>query len=111
MGGKDRVLFAALTDRCSAIVDYVLSHGWENDFSFRGVEQSALKKFGPMLTTPLTPEQEKSARSWMLEAEKARQASMAQYERDRLPPFMRESPTTVEQQKPSPTEADQSWPS
>jgi hypothetical protein len=90
-----------LPPKCSAIVDYVLSHGWESDFSFSGVEKSALKKFGPMFTTPLTPEQEKSARAWMEEAEKRRQASMAQYKRDRLPPFMRESPKVVEERKSS----------
>jgi hypothetical protein len=36
------------------------------------------------LSTPLTAEQEKSAREGMLRAEKARQESMAQYERDQF---------------------------
>lgn len=80
-----------LPAKCSAIIQYVLTNGWENDFSFAGVEKMALQKYGPIFTTPLTPEQEKLARNWMKEAESRRKASMDQYERDKLPPFMRES--------------------
>jgi Protein of unknown function (DUF3800) len=82
---------------CGAIMQYVLSHGWENDFSFAGVERSFVERFGPILTKPLTKEQEKSARAWMAEAEKARQASIERYEHDHLPPFMRKA-SAVDQQ-------------
>jgi Protein of unknown function (DUF3800) len=85
-----------LSPKCSAIIQYVLSHGWENDFSFAGVEQSYLQKFGTMLTTPLTAEQEECARAMLLNVEKARQESMAQYQQDRIPPFMRNIPPAIE---------------
>jgi len=81
-----------LPPKCAAIMEYVLMHGWENDFSFSGVERSFIQRFGPMLTTPITDEQEKSAREWMQKAEERRQASIAQYDRDKLPPFMRKAP-------------------
>jgi hypothetical protein len=80
-----------LPPKCSALIEYVLSHGWENDFSFDGVERMLIQKFGPIWNQPLTPEQEQSARDILARAEKARQASIEQYELDRIPPFMRKS--------------------
>ena len=47
-----------LPPKCVAIVDYVRAHGWENDFSFAGVERSFIQKYGAILSTPLTAEQE-----------------------------------------------------
>jgi hypothetical protein len=87
-----------LPRKCTAILAYVLNHGWESDFSFAGVEQMFLDKFGPILTTPLTPEQEKLAREMMQKFEQSRQASVAQYEQDRLPPFMRRAAPAIEEQ-------------
>ena len=84
-----------LPPKCVAIVDYVRAHGWENDFSFAGVERSFIQKYGAILSTPLTAEQEKSAREGMLRAEKARQELMAQYERDQVPPFERQKPNEL----------------
>ena len=85
-----------LPANCAAIVEYALAHGWENDFSFAGVERHFLSKFGDVLKTPLTPEQEASARSLMAEMEIRRQKSIEQYKRDRITPFMRERPAAIE---------------
>ncbi len=74
---------------CMKVIGYVLSNGWENDFSFSGVEREAMNRFGPMLTTPLTEKQEVSARQALKELEKARLSSMEKYKLDHLPPFMR----------------------
>lgn len=85
-----------LPPKCSALIEYVLSNGWHNDFSFEGVEQSLIAKFGSVLSTPLNPEQEESARALMAEAERRRQESMDEYKRDRIPPFMRQLTTSAE---------------
>jgi Protein of unknown function (DUF3800) len=76
---------------CQSLVDYSLLNGWENDFSFDGVERSFMEKFGPALSKPLTPELEAAARDMLHRAEKNRLASMAQYQVDKLPPFERSS--------------------
>lgn len=89
---KDR----KIPKKCMDIVEYALYHGWENDFSFAGVERQYLSAFGDVLTTPLNAQQEVSARALMAEMEAARQKSMEQYKRDQLPPFMRTAPTSVQ---------------
>jgi hypothetical protein len=78
-----------LPAKCSSVMSYVLAHGWENDFSFEGVERMYLKNFGAVLSTPLSSDQESRAREFLEGMEKSRVASMEQYERDKLPPFMR----------------------
>jgi hypothetical protein len=80
---------------CHAILNYVFAHGWENDFSFAGVEQSIGEKFGSVMSTPLTTEQENAARTLMEKMEKARLESVSQYEKDRLPPFLRRAAPTI----------------
>lgn len=82
---KDRELPA----KCKAIVNYVLANGWESDFSFSGVERMMLKKYGPIFFGEITSEQEAEARALLAKVEENRLASMAQYERDGVPPFMR----------------------
>jgi hypothetical protein len=89
----------SLPRKCSAIMEYVFAHGWENDFSFKGVERMFVEKFGPILSKPISIEQEKSAREWMAKAEAARQASITQYKQDGLPPFMRHAPAAIEQER------------
>lgn len=74
---------------CRAILDYVFGHGWESDFSFKGVHQVYLEKFGPIVFGSLPVEKEKAAREMLRKVEEARLASMAQYEKDGLPPFKR----------------------
>lgn len=74
---------------CLSILDYVFANGWENDFSFEGVERSYIQQHGPTLVMPLTAEQEESAQQMLKQAEARRLSSMAQYEMDGLPPFMR----------------------
>jgi hypothetical protein len=88
-----------LPRKCSAIMEYVLSRGWESDFSFAGVERMFVEKFGPILSKPITAEQEESARELLARAETARQESIEQYELDRLPPFMRKSEMALEEPK------------
>ncbi len=82
-----------LSAGCAAILDYVFEHGWESDFSFEGVEKMMLERWGEVLDTPLTPEKEDEVRGMLSKFEDSRQASMARYEKDGLPPFMRPDPT------------------
>lgn len=81
----------ALPEKCSAIVRYAMENGWESDFSFSGVGRMVQEKYGAIFSTPITPEQEAQARKLIVKAEENRLASMAQYERDRVPPFMRKA--------------------
>jgi hypothetical protein len=45
------------------------------------------ERYGAIFNTPITPEQEAQARELLNKAEENRLASMAQYERDHLPPL------------------------
>jgi len=78
-----------LTSGCADLIRYVLEHGWESDFSFAGVERVMLEKYGDVLFGPITAKQEEAARELLGKAEQARLASMAQYTKDQLPPFLR----------------------
>ena len=78
---------------CASILNLVLERGWHNDFSFAGVENNLLEKWGDVLFGPMEPEKLEVGRKMVKEAEKHRLASMAQYEADGLPPFMRNRPT------------------
>lgn len=80
---------------CGAVLDYVFEHGWESDFSFKGVEKAIIERWGEVLDTPLTPQKEGEVRGTLAKFEESRQASMARYEEDGLPPFMRPNPTAA----------------
>ena len=43
-----------LPDGCRSLIKYVLEVGWENDFSFKGVQREYMRQFGPMLAKPMT---------------------------------------------------------
>ncbi|WP_135080074.1 DUF3800 domain-containing protein [Terasakiella sp. SH-1] len=77
--------------KCAKLLDYVFANGWENDFSFRGVERVLLENYGHVFddSVELTNEQKKRSVELLKVAEENRQKSMAQYEKDGLPPFMR----------------------
>jgi len=85
-----------IPEKCMLIVEYALSNGWENDFSFAGVERQYISTFGDILAKPLNPQQEAAARAIMAEMEAGRHESMTQYKRDRIPPFMRSVSRAVE---------------
>jgi hypothetical protein len=68
--------------------------GRVNDFSFDGVHEQIERRFGHILRTPLTPEQEAEARRLIELDEQHRIESMRQYERDGVVPFMRKLPST-----------------
>jgi hypothetical protein len=78
-----------LPDGCMAILGYVLENGWENDFSFAGVERMYLEKWQTIMDTPLPPRKEEETRQMLAKVEQSRLQSMERYERDGLPPFMR----------------------
>lgn len=66
----------AIPRKCMHIVEYALSNGWENDFSFSGVERQYLSTFDDVLSKPLNLQQEAAARALMAEMEAGRQKSM-----------------------------------
>ena len=78
---------------CASILNLVLERGWHNDFSFAGVENNLLEKWGDVLFGPMESEKLEAGRKMVEQAEKQRLTSMAQYEADGLPPFMRNKPT------------------
>jgi hypothetical protein len=84
--GKD------IPPNCTKILNLVLKRGWHNDFSFAGVEQSMMEKWGDVFFGPIEPEKLEAGKKMIEDAEKRRLASMAQYESDGLPPFMRDGP-------------------
>jgi hypothetical protein len=84
--GKD------IPQRCTRILDLVLERGWHNDFSFKGVRDGMMEKWGEVFFGPIDPEKLEIAKKMIEEAEKRRLASMAQFEADGLAPFMRNLP-------------------
>ncbi len=85
-----------LPSGCLALLEYIFEHGWESDFSFAGVEREYLEKFDAILSKPFPPEEEAKARAILERLEEGRRASMAQYEKDGLPPFLRTSAPALE---------------
>jgi hypothetical protein len=81
---------------CARILNLVLERGWHTDFSFRGVEDQMMEKWGEVFFGPIEPEKLEAAKTMLEEAEKRRRASMAQFETDGLSPFMRGVPKLPE---------------
>ncbi len=74
---------------CGRLLTLLLQRGWHNDFSFAGVEQQLLEKYGDVLFGPVAPEKLEVAQRMLVMAEERRRLSMEQFEADGLPPFMR----------------------
>jgi len=81
-----------LPEQCYELVYYAYENGWHSDFSFDGVGKALDERYREMMEAPFPPELEAKAREMLVEAEKARQRSMDQYEIDLQPPFMRSGP-------------------
>jgi hypothetical protein len=81
---------------CATILNLILENGWHNDFSFEGVHEYMMEKWGEVFFGPIEPEKLEAERKMVEEAEKTRLASMAQYEADGVPPFMRNSRALIE---------------
>jgi hypothetical protein len=76
---------------CTRLLELILVCGWHNDFSFKGVETSIVQEWGHVPFGPLAPENAEKAARMLKFAEARRLDSMAQFETDGLPPFMRSS--------------------
>jgi hypothetical protein len=70
-------------------MNYVFRHAWMSDFSYAGVERQFVERFGEILSTPVSAEQELEARKLIAQDEARRIESMRQYEQDGIVPFMR----------------------
>jgi len=81
---------------CARILELVLQRGWHNDFSFQGVHEMMMEKWGEVFFSPVDPEKLEAAKKMLDDAEARRLASMEQYEADGLPPFMRARPAPAE---------------
>jgi hypothetical protein len=85
-----------LPPQCARLLELILERGWHSDFSFQGVHDQVMEEFGEVLFGPTDPEQMKNSAQMLRDAETRRRASMEQYERDGLPPFMRSVPELTE---------------
>jgi len=85
-----------LPSGCQSLLQYVFNNGWEADFSFAGVEAGYIENYLPILEAPLAPETLARGQALVRQFEQARQSSMAQYEADGLPPFMRQTKQLTE---------------
>jgi hypothetical protein len=74
---------------CTRLLGLMLERGWHNDFSFAGVQEQMLEKWGNVLFGPMEEAKLEVARKMLVGAEARRVESMAQFEADGLPPFMR----------------------
>jgi hypothetical protein len=74
------------------LMHFAFKHAWISDFSFDGVHEQIERRFGDILRTPLSPEQESEARRLIEIDEQHRVESMQQYERDGVVPYLRKVP-------------------
>ncbi|MBY5549108.1 DUF3800 domain-containing protein [Rhizobium leguminosarum] len=79
----------ALPDGCAAILNFVFANGWESDFSFSGVNASLEPAYHAEMAVALSDDALAANRALLAQYEEARQSSMAQYEVDKAPPFLR----------------------
>ncbi|MGR9179723.1 DUF3800 domain-containing protein (plasmid) [Rhizobium leguminosarum] len=84
---------------CQSLLQYVFSNGWEADFSFAGVEAGYVQNYLPILEAPVAPETLARGQELVRQFEEARLSSMAQYEVDGLPPFMRQAASSIPAQE------------
>jgi hypothetical protein len=82
--------------KCANILNLVLERGWHDDFSFKGVHAGMMEKWGNVFFEPIEPQKLEAAKEMLEGAEQRRLASMAQFEIDGLPPFMRRKPPLIE---------------
>ena len=76
---------------CARLLAFILFRGWHNDFSFEGVHEQMMEQWGHVFFGPISEERLREAQMMLEQSEEHRLASMAQYEKDGLPPFMRSS--------------------
>lgn len=75
--------------QCAKLLDHVMKKGWQNDFSFIGVEQVLSKKMEEVFQADLTSAQMAEVKVMLERAEASRQENMAAFEKDGLRPFER----------------------
>jgi len=80
----------SLPQGCECLLGYATGNAWISDFSFKGVQEALLGKYGEVFYGKISAEEEARARAYLAESEKRRIASMKQYEKDQVPPFMRQ---------------------
>ncbi len=80
-----------LPEGCSMLLDYVFRHGWESDFSFGGVEEAVKPTLKAIMDAPFPPAKERESKEMLEHFEKQRLSSIAQYEKDKISPFARQS--------------------
>ncbi|QIO54588.1 DUF3800 domain-containing protein (plasmid) [Rhizobium leguminosarum bv. trifolii] len=78
-----------LPDACAAILNYVFANGWESDFSFSGVSASLEPAYRSKMAVALSDDALAANRALLAQYEEARQSSIARYEIDKMPPFLR----------------------
>jgi len=79
------------------LLDYVFAKGWENDFSFDGVERVLLENYGDRMFGPITSEQEAAAKAALApNGRSAAEVNGFNTSWIKLPPFMRSNPAITE---------------
>ncbi len=81
--GKD------LPPKCASVLNLMLERGWHNDFSFDGVQEQMIEKWGEVMFGPIEQDKLDEAQKMLEFAEERRRKSMAQFEADGQLPFMR----------------------
>jgi Protein of unknown function (DUF3800) len=76
---------------CAKLLNFAMSRGMQTDFSFKGVEQAMLERFGSMMKSDISDEQLAKARELQDHYETIRLDNIAAYDRDGLMPFERQA--------------------
>lgn len=77
----------ALPQRCRSLLRAVFANGWENDFSFKGVERQLLAEYGDVMFGPMSDEMMQRGKDMAAKLERDRVLAIERYEREAQPPF------------------------
>jgi hypothetical protein len=82
----------ALPGSCERLLNLVFKKGYQNDFSFGGVEAAMMPHFDEVMRADFSPERWEAARTIQANVEKKRVELVEAYKRDGLSPFERGEP-------------------
>lgn len=84
---KQAIVGKEVPPACAKLLGFVCRKGWNNDFSFAGVERAMTEWIDPMMNQDLPAEQMERGREIMERVEANRKQAIKQYEADEVSPY------------------------
>ena len=84
---KQAIIGKEFPPASAKLLNFAMRKGWNNDFSFAGVERALSKKLGPMMAQDFPAVQMERAREIVERVEADRKKAIEQYELDEVSPY------------------------